>query len=71
LSVHWARRIAAFQMLLSETQIELVRGCWIDLFALGLAQCSTTLSLPDILTSILTQLRAQEKVSVQRVKLVI
>ena len=71
LSVRWTRSMAAFQMLSSDTQKELVQGCWTELFALGLAQCSDIISLPAILTAILTQLRAQEKVSVQRVKLVI
>ena len=74
LSVHWARSIGAFQLLSSDTQIELVRGCWAELFALGMAQCSHVMSLPAILTAIITHLQAsvaQDKVSAQRVKLVI
>ena len=73
LSVHWARSIGAFQLLSSDTQIELVRGCWSELFALGMAQCSHIMSLPAILTAIITHLQAsvaQDKVSAQRVKLV-
>jgi hypothetical protein len=73
LSVHWARSIGAFQLLSSDTQIELVRGCWSELFALGMAQCSHVMSLPAILTAIITHLQAsvaQDKVSAQRVKLV-
>lgn len=74
LSVHWARSIGAFQLLSSDTQIELVRGCWAELFALGMAQCSHIMSLPAILTAIITHLQAsvaQDKVSAQRVKLVL
>jgi Ligand-binding domain of nuclear hormone receptor len=73
LSVHWARSIGAFQLLPSDTQIGLVRGCWSELFALGMAQCSHIMSLPAILTAIITHLQAsvaQDKVSAQRVKLV-
>lgn len=73
LSVHWARSIGAFQLLPSDTQVGLVRGCWSELFALGMAQCSHIMSLPAILTAIITHLQAsvaQDKVSAQRVKLV-
>lgn len=73
LSVHWARSIGAFQLLASDTQVELVRGCWSELFVLGMAQCSQVMSLPAILTAIITHLQAsvaQDKVSAQRVKLV-
>lgn len=73
LSVHWARSIGAFQLLAADTQVELVRGCWSELFVLGMAQCSQVMSLPAILTAIITHLQAsvaQDKVSAQRVKLV-
>lgn len=73
LSVHWARSIGAFQLLPSDLQIGLVRGCWSELFSLGMAQCSQLMSLPDILSAIITALKtsvAQDKVSAQRVKLV-
>jgi len=73
LSVHWARSIGAFQLLPSDMQIGLVRGCWSELFSLGMAQCSQLMSLPDILSAIITALKtsvAQDKVSAQRVKLV-
>jgi len=57
----------------SDLQIGLVRGCWSELFSLGMAQCSQLMSLPDILSAIITALKAsvaQDKVSAQRVKLV-
>uniref|UniRef100_T1JEZ0 NR LBD domain-containing protein n=1 Tax=Strigamia maritima TaxID=126957 RepID=T1JEZ0_STRMM len=71
LSVHWARSIPAFQLLSPEVQILLVRGCWSELFTLGLSQCSQVMSLTSILSAILNQLQSnvqQDKVSVQRVK---
>lgn len=73
LSVNWARSIPAFQLFSSETQVALVRGCWTELFVLGLAQCSQSLSLPTILSSIINHLHnsvAQDKISAHRVKLV-
>lgn len=71
LSVHWARSIPAFQLLSSDAQISLLRGCWSELFALGLAQCSQTLSLSTILFSLVTQLQTsivQRKMSAFKVK---
>lgn len=71
LSVHWARGIPAFQALPSEVQTTLVRSCWGQLFTLGLAQCAYTLSLPSILTSIISHLQAsiaQEKITASKVK---
>ncbi|XP_069694352.1 orphan steroid hormone receptor 2 isoform X2 [Periplaneta americana] len=71
LSVHWARSIPAFQLLSSDTHVVLVRGCWAELFALGLAQCSEILSLPTILSSIINHLQAsvvQEKISALHIK---
>ncbi|XP_071442672.1 nuclear receptor subfamily 2 group C member 2 isoform X2 [Hetaerina americana] len=71
LSVHWARSIPAFQLLSPETQVGLVRSCWAELFALGMAQCSQVLSLTCILSAIINHLQAsvaQEKISALRVK---
>ncbi|PSN35265.1 Nuclear receptor subfamily 2 group C member 2 [Blattella germanica] len=71
LSVHWARSIPAFQLLSSETHVVLVRSCWAELFALGLAQCSEILSLPTILSSIVNHLQAsmvQEKISTMHIR---
>lgn len=55
----------------SDTHAVLVRGCWAELFALGLAQCSEILSLPTILSSIINHLQAsvaQEKISALHIK---
>lgn len=55
----------------SDAHVVLVRGCWAELFALGLAQCSEVLSLPTILTSIVNHLQAtvvQEKISALHIK---
>lgn len=71
LSVHWARNIPTFQCLNQETQVTLVRGCWSELFTLGMAQCSRIMSLNTILTAIvshLTQAAASEKLTPSRFK---
>ncbi|CAG2060558.1 unnamed protein product, partial [Timema podura] len=71
LSVHWVRSIPAFQLLSSDSQVALVRGCWTELFALGLVQCSEVLSLPTILSTIINHLQAsvvQDKISTQQLK---
>ncbi|KAF5274574.1 hypothetical protein FQA39_LY07186 [Lamprigera yunnana] len=70
-SVHWVRNIPAFQILSSDTQITLLRGCWVELFALGLAQCSQSLSLSTILSSLISHLHtsiAQDKMSAVKIK---
>ena len=71
LSIHWTRNIPAFQYLATETQITLLRGCWAELFTLGLAQCSQTLSLSTILSALISHLHtliAQDKMSATKVK---
>lgn len=55
----------------SETQISLLRGCWSELFTLGLAQCSQSLSLSTILSALISHLHAsiaQDKMSANKVK---
>lgn len=71
LSVHWARNIPSFQCLGAECQVTLVRGCWAEIFTLGMAQCSGVMSLNTILTAIvshLTQAAASEKLTPARFK---
>lgn len=71
LSIHWARNIPTFQCLSQETQVTLVRGCWSELFTLGMAQCNHVMSLNTILTAIvshLTQAAATEKLTPARFK---
>ncbi|CAC5376483.1 Nuclear receptor subfamily 2 group F member 1-A,COUP transcription factor 1,Nuclear hormone receptor HR78,Nuclear receptor subfamily 2 group F member 5,Retinoic acid receptor RXR-alpha-A,COUP transcription factor 2,Protein ultraspiracle homolog,Retinoic acid receptor RXR-gamma-B,Retinoic acid receptor RXR-alpha-B,Steroid receptor seven-up, isoforms B/C,Nuclear receptor subfamily 2 group C member 2,Nuclear receptor subfamily 2 group F member 1-B,Retinoic acid receptor RXR-gamma-A,Retinoic acid receptor RXR- len=57
LSMHWTRSIQAFQALSQDIQTVLVKSCWSELFTLGLAQCSQTMSLPTILMAILNHLQ--------------
>lgn len=55
----------------TETQISLLRNCWSELFALGLAQCSQSLSLSTILSALISHLHAsiaQDKMSATKVK---
>ena len=40
-----------------DIQIQLVRACWSELFALGLAQCAQTMSLSTILAAIIHHLQ--------------
>uniref|UniRef100_A0A0A9XUW3 Nuclear receptor subfamily 2 group C member 2 n=1 Tax=Lygus hesperus TaxID=30085 RepID=A0A0A9XUW3_LYGHE len=73
LSVHWARNIPAFQMFSVQNQISIMQGCWNELFLLGLAQCSKTLSFPNIIYSMISHLQksvAEEKISVSKAKAV-
>ncbi|XP_052078939.1 orphan steroid hormone receptor 2-like [Mytilus californianus] len=74
LSMHWTRSIQAFQALSQDIQTVLVKSCWSELFTLGLAQCSQTMSLPTILMAILNHLQTalhQDKTSAERIKIVI
>ncbi|XP_051976797.1 nuclear receptor subfamily 2 group C member 1 isoform X2 [Xyrauchen texanus] len=66
LSMHWARSIPAFQALGSENSITLMKACWNELFALGLAQCSHIMNVETILTAIINHL--QTSLEEERVK---
>ncbi|XP_056137782.1 nuclear receptor subfamily 2 group C member 1 [Lampris incognitus] len=74
LSMHWARSIPAFQALGGQdNDINLVKACWNELFALGLAQCSNIMNVGTILAAIINHLQTslqEEKLSPERVKLV-
>lgn len=74
LSVHWARSIPAFQHLGGhENEINLMKACWNELFALGLAQCSSVMNVATILAAIINHLQTslqEEKVSAERIKVV-
>ncbi|KAJ8301156.1 hypothetical protein KUTeg_020143 [Tegillarca granosa] len=71
LNVHYICESASrFQ----DTQTILVKCSWSELFTLGLAQCSTAMSLSTILMAILNHLQTalqQDKSSADRVKVVI
>ncbi|XP_034032201.1 nuclear receptor subfamily 2 group C member 1 [Thalassophryne amazonica] len=74
LSMHWARSIPAFQALSGQdNDINLMKACWNELFALGLAQCSNVMNVGTILSAIISHLQTslqEEKLSPERVKLV-
>ncbi|KAI5617762.1 nuclear receptor subfamily 2 group C member 1 isoform X1 [Silurus asotus] len=71
LSMHWARSIPAFQALGPENGITLIKACWNELFALGLAQCAQIMNVEMILSAIVSHLQSnleEEKLSADRVK---
>lgn len=72
LSMHWARSIPAFQALGGQdNDINLMKACWNELFALGLAQCSNVMNVGTILGAIINHLQSslqEEKLSPDRVK---
>ncbi|KAK3517842.1 hypothetical protein QTP70_021005 [Hemibagrus guttatus] len=71
LSMHWARSIPAFQVLGPENGINLIKACWNELFALGLAQCAQVMNVEMILSAIVSHLQSsleEEKLSAERVK---
>uniref|UniRef100_A0A667ZBZ4 Nuclear receptor subfamily 2, group C, member 1 n=1 Tax=Myripristis murdjan TaxID=586833 RepID=A0A667ZBZ4_9TELE len=74
LSMHWARSIPAFQALGGQdNDINLMKACWNELFALGLAQCSSVMNVGTILAAIINHLQTslqEEKLSPERVKVV-
>ncbi|KAM9503743.1 nuclear receptor subfamily 2 group C member 1-A-like isoform 9-T17 [Salvelinus alpinus] len=74
LSMHWARSIPAFQALGGlDNDINLMKACWNELFALGLAQCANVMNFDTILAAIINHLQTslqEEKLSPERVKLV-
>uniref|UniRef100_A0A3Q1IUJ3 Nuclear receptor subfamily 2, group C, member 1 n=1 Tax=Anabas testudineus TaxID=64144 RepID=A0A3Q1IUJ3_ANATE len=74
LSMHWARSIPAFQTLGGQdNDINLMKACWNELFALGLAQCSNVMNVGTILSAIINHLQTslqEDKLSPERVKLV-
>ncbi|XP_068595066.1 nuclear receptor subfamily 2 group C member 1 [Brachionichthys hirsutus] len=74
LSMHWARSIPAFQTLGGQdNDINLMKACWNELFALGLAQCSSLMNVGTILGAIINHLQTslqEDKLSPDRVKLV-
>ena len=53
-TLHWTKSIQAFNLLKYDTQIGLVRSSWADLFVLGLAQIAAQVSIPSILSLIVS-----------------
>lgn len=56
LTIHWIKNLPVIKSLNADLQILLLKKCWTELFVLGLAQCAQALSLPTILTSLVSQL---------------
>ncbi|TSK13134.1 Nuclear receptor subfamily 2 group C member 1 [Bagarius yarrelli] len=58
-------------IVLSENGITLIKACWNELFALGLAQCAEVMNVEMILSAIVSHLQSsleEEKLSAERVK---
>merc|ERR1719461_2746 len=53
-TLHWTKSISAFNLLKYETQVGLVRNSWSDLFVLGLAQIAGQVSIPTLLSIIVS-----------------
>ncbi|CAF2572971.1 unnamed protein product [Rotaria sp. Silwood2] len=54
-SIDWIKNNTCFQTLESQTQIILLQNHWLPLFILSLLQCSSTISLANILTALLAK----------------
>lgn len=55
----------------NDAQVTLLRNCWVDMFALGLAQSSHLVSISTImssLTNFITNAIAQEKIAANKLK---
>lgn len=71
LSVYWFKKISVFKIFSENTQTILLRRSWVELFVLGLAQCSSDLSINTIITSLVNSLKksvVDEKISPINVK---
>lgn len=71
LSVYWIKKVPAFKLFNEETQVTILRTCWVELFAVGLAQCAQSLSLDAIISSMVQYLKScieEEKILPQKVK---
>ena len=67
----WNLKLIFFFFFSYDSQVALVRNSWSDLFILGMAQCSSTMNLSNILNTIVSHLQTsvqQEKLSAQRVR---
>lgn len=71
LSIYWIKKVPAFKLFNEETQVTILRTCWVELFAVGLAQCAQSLSLDAIMSSMVQYLKTcieEEKIPPQKVK---
>lgn len=53
LTLHWTKKLSAFEMLDESMQIVTVKKCWKEIFALGLAQCADVINLNLILSAVI------------------
>lgn len=53
-TMHWTKGIPSFSLLKLSLQIELVRRSWVSLFVLGLAQISRSISVPALLSLVVS-----------------
>lgn len=58
LSIYWFKKITPFKLLNDELQNELIKRSWVEIFIIGLAQCSKKLSIQTILTTLINQIKA-------------
>lgn len=56
-SVYWFKKINAFKIFNETIQTALLRRSWVELFVLGLSQCSSDLSINTIITSLINSLK--------------
>jgi len=57
-SIHWAKSLPAFQALSFDMQVVMIRSAWNELFALGLVQCHSIMSLTNVTNALLVNLQA-------------
>ncbi|XP_017864260.1 PREDICTED: nuclear hormone receptor HR78 isoform X2 [Drosophila arizonae] len=57
LTVHTLRKVAAFELLDTHTQMKLLRGAWPSLLAVALAQCQRQLAVPTIIGQLVQTVR--------------
>ncbi|XP_037926130.1 nuclear hormone receptor HR78 isoform X1 [Hermetia illucens] len=56
LSVYWIKRIRTFQQLSEDIKNQLLKRHWVELFAVGLAQCSRSLSISTIMSTLVSNI---------------
>jgi len=72
-TVHWVRQLEYFSTLNQNNQLKALKGSWLDLFVLGLAQCHKSLHLDSILAAVaenVATVAEMDKSIVSRVRLI-
>ena len=57
-TVHWVKSIPSFSLLPPSLQLELIQRSWSSLFVLGLAQVSSEVSIPSLLSLVVSHQQA-------------